>query len=252
MIGAYDGSRRFDFGYNAFTSVLDNEVFFHSLDLGFAFSSGYTAQHRIIDAFTPYILNPKNNVEGDGTNIYFNGLSINNEQAGQFTEMEDAPFNLGADISGNRNHDGKVAEIIIYDGRNSNAKRRRIQSYLAIKYGVTLDQTTSMTNRHYYNAAGDVVWDAQRNQAYANDIAGIAKEAASCLEQAKSKSQNQDAILRIGGPADLDEGAFFIWGNNGEPLTDLGTVEAPQGFFCIGSGLAGAGNRRSGRPGNCF
>lgn len=233
LLGAEAGGTRFDFGYNGFTFALDNELLFHSIDFGVSYSSGLTSDRRIIDSFFPYIANPKDKEAGDGTEIYFNGLPIANASSGTFTSLEADAFTLGASISGSRAYNGSIAEVIVYDRRNSAEDRRRIQSYLALKYGITLDQTAANeTDRHYYDSAGDIIWDARRNRDYAEDIAGIGRDAGSCWLQAKSQSQNPDGILRIGA-ADISEGAFLVWGNSGEPLTESALDGGPAGFLTL-------------------
>jgi hypothetical protein len=124
--------------------------------------------------------------------------------------------------------------MIAYDTPQSDTQRRRIQSYLAIKYGITLDQTISdFLERHYYNSAGDIIWNARSNQGFAQNIAGIGLDAGSCLTQIQSRSQNPEGILRIGRASDHDDGEFLVWGNNGQAITTYGSTDAPNGFIAL-------------------
>jgi len=50
-----------------------------------------------------------------------------------------------------------VAELIAYSGTLTPTNINRIESYLAIKYGITLDQSTA-TNYVYSN--GSIIWNA--------------------------------------------------------------------------------------------
>lgn len=61
---------------------------------------------------------------------------------------------------------GNIAEVILYDVANSTATdRQKIRSYLAVKYGQTLDQTTPY---NYIASDGSTIWDATsgNNPAY--------------------------------------------------------------------------------------
>jgi hypothetical protein len=55
-------------------------------------------------------------------------------------------YETGLDVSTSRitsrSWKGDIAEIIFYADSLSDAERQRIESYLALKYGMTLDQTT--------------------------------------------------------------------------------------------------------------
>jgi len=99
---------------------------------------------------------------------------------------------------------------------------QRIESYLAIKYGITLDQGTP-TN--YLASDASVIWDATANATYSNDIAGIGQDVLSALTQKQSKSVNTGAIVTIGlGSIDATNAAnanifaadkdFLVWGND--------------------------------------
>ncbi|MFN4947020.1 MAG: beta strand repeat-containing protein, partial [Chryseotalea sp.] len=105
-----------------------------------------------------------------------------------------------------------VAEVIQYD-RDLNADELvRVQSYMAIKYGVTLSQTTP-TN--YVASDGTILWNATDNANYATDLAGIGLDQASALSQIRSQSINANSIVAIdkGGPfaSNLD---FIMWGSD--------------------------------------
>lgn len=63
--------------------------------------------------------------------------------------------------------------------------RNQVESYLAIKYGITLDQTTA-TNYVYSN--GSIIWNAASAGVYKNNIAGIGRDDSSGLSQLRSQS----------------------------------------------------------------
>ena len=55
---------------------------------------------------------------------------------------------------------GTVAEVIAYDAGLDATSRSRIESYLAVKYGTTLDQASP---QNYVSSDGTVIWDATAN-----------------------------------------------------------------------------------------
>lgn len=92
---------------------------------------------------------------------------------------------------GMNGNDG-VAEMIIYNTEVTSAVRNQIESYLAVKYGLTLDQTTG---RNYINSSGIVTWDALQNSGYNKDIFGLGRDTTTTLDQRISKSSNSNADL---------------------------------------------------------
>ena len=111
-------------------------------------------------------------------------------------------------------YNGRIAEIIIYGSSGlGDADVNKVESYLAIKYGITLDQTTA-TN--YTNSSGTVTWTAASNSSHNNDIAGIGKDNESDMLQSTSSSINDDAIVTIGfiSSSSVLDGDFLVWGND--------------------------------------
>lgn len=155
-----------------------------------------------------------------GTNIEFGGSDGN-------TQYDD-----GTNSSTN-SFEGEISELI-YCNEPSNftlSQRNRIESYLAVKYGITLDQSTAID---YVNSAGSVIFDATNNASiggyleYNDDIAGIGRDDGSELDQRKSKSENANSIVTIdhGGEFTADN-TFLIWGNDNAAVTDTETMDVP-------------------------
>ena len=102
----------------------------------------------------------------------------------------------------------------------SAVNRNRAESYLAVKSGITLDQSVA-TN--YNSSGGVVIYNATgTHNSYRNDIAGIGIDNGSALNQPRSKSVNSDAIVTMSTPSAMATGEFLIWGNDND---DDGTVE---------------------------
>jgi len=129
------------------------------------------------------------------------------------------------------------AELIIYKRALSIAEMNQVESYMAIKYGVTLGINGPSLN--YNSSGGNVIWNATLNAGYNFDIAGISRDDLTGQDQRKSKSINQlggidSDILTIANstnfPNPLAVGSdmsHFIWGNNNAPKNMNDTTNFP-------------------------
>jgi uncharacterized repeat protein (TIGR01451 family) len=87
---------------------------------------------------------------------------------------------------------GDIAEIVFFNAQQTN--RDRAQSYLAIKYGITLGTTANLVS--YKNSAGTILWTG--DAVYQNNITGIGRDDVSCLNQKQSKSVNTTGLITVG------------------------------------------------------
>ena len=126
--------------------------------------------------------------------------------------------------------------MIVYDGIPSETEEDQIQSYLAIKYGITLD------GEDYTDSDGStIIWDYSTYGSYHYDIAGIGRDDNQGLNQKQSKSLNSDAIVTMGTEAigttnagistALTDGTYLLWGNDNASLSDIKRDELPTGYF---------------------
>ncbi len=139
-------------------------------------------------------------------------------------------------------YNGKIGEVIGYTSSLSSADVQKVNSYLAIKYGISLDQTSPLD---YLASDGTVIWDATASTDYKTDIFGIGRDDASGLNQKVSKSVNDGSILTLALDADFtsannDAGRtaehtndlqFLTVANNAAALTVQETeLDAATGF----------------------
>lgn len=90
---------------------------------------------------------------------------------------------------------GNLGETIIYGSGNLTAtERRRVDSYLAIKYGITLGQ---LNTDHYLSTDGSIVWNGAFNTVYNNNIFGLSRDDIEAFDQKVSKSVNAGTILTV-------------------------------------------------------
>lgn len=91
---------------------------------------------------------------------------------------------------------GMMAETILYNHKLSDEDRKKVNSYLALKYGLTLkDEFGQPTD--YVDSAGNLMWSKENIGNYAYRITGIGKDTASGLEQRQSKSEESGALVTI-------------------------------------------------------
>jgi len=140
-----------------------------------------------VQANTPYIIASAFNNTNSGGQIYNmqNGASLNTRSGNTALSVGNNLF-LGGNGSGEYIL-GAIPELIGYNAYVSNTTDiQKINTYLAVKYGVTLGTTVSTVN--YLNSSGNVIWTGDTT--YQNNIAGIARDDASALNQKQSQSVN--------------------------------------------------------------
>ena len=129
-----------------------------------------------------------------------------------------------------------VMEAILWDRNLSLAERKRVETYLAIKYGITLGfNGTSMD--YISPTTGNVIWSNTSNAGFNSDIAGLGRSDVSGLSQLKSHSTNgpnsgdfNDILTVSNGtnfntPSSLSsDDSYFIWGHNGGATNNTGTI----------------------------
>ena len=172
---------------------------------------------------------------GPGTNekyITKNNVSIDDRAGTSYAKGNGDGFYIGSNASGASEWLGNMAELIILNTIPTAAEEDQIQSYLAIKYGITLSAMD------YLSANGTVVWDNSTYSAYHYDIAGIGRDDLGNLLQKQSKSSNSDAIVTMSTEAvaatnaanstTLTDGAYLLWGNNNS--TSNAYDDLPAGY----------------------
>ncbi|TXE18508.1 choice-of-anchor D domain-containing protein [Psychroserpens burtonensis] len=201
------------------------------------------------------IVNIRQNTADTDMELYFNANQVGNEtnDISKYKMINNGRFWLGRSQYWNGSFDGRIAEVITYGARQSDVnltqERNRVQSYLAIKYGITLG--VNGTTQDYVNSDGNVIWDQSTDSGVYNyDIAGIGRDDASELNQKQSRSVNDDfdgadpitsrtqGILTMGlndiyntnrdhissNPTTFDDKQFLVWGNNGANLNLAATT----------------------------
>ena len=88
-----------------------------------------------------------------------------------------------------------ICESIVYSRMLSNRERQKIDTYLALKYGGTLDQTAPSS---YVSSDGRVVWDAVTNAEFSHHIFGLCNDTISNLYSSETTSAEDINLLKVG------------------------------------------------------
>jgi hypothetical protein len=130
-------------------------------------------------------------------------------------------------------YDGEIAEIFyVRNLEVTHDELNRIQSYFAIKYGLTLNMpnftsTPTVDERNYRLSDGTVIWNFSTNSTYHNQVAGIARDDAGSLTKTKSKSTDAPSIVAIESGA-LGDKNSLVWGNDGAATSS--STNTPTGW----------------------
>lgn len=234
--GASDEFGAFAFG--SVTGAFTGEVVTHAIGgTGTRWRRGISSTNiSQINSGQTYLFGIRDNASSaTSTNMFVDGLEQANLNSGTFLTSVDQDYEVGSYTAANAfittgHFDGQIAELISYSVFPTDAEHNRIQSYLAVKYGITLDNSGGGTAGDYTSAGSTTIWDASDYSTYHNDVAGIGRDDASCLNQKQSKSENSGSIVAIGlGGIETNNAAnsnsfgtddtFMLWGNDGDFAT---------------------------------
>lgn len=149
------------------------------------------------------------------------------------SQNTDGEFVIGDNTSFKTEFD--IAEIIIYPTILSDADRLKVESYLAIKYGISLGDNNDA--KDYISSTNTSLWIA--NNTFKYNIFGIGKDDGSGLNQTSSNSINSGSgngtsqsgkgNIVISNPSSLDNNDFLLIGNdNGTLLAQTNDLPASE------------------------
>ncbi|MBK6995182.1 MAG: hypothetical protein IPH31_09730, partial [Lewinellaceae bacterium] len=211
-----------------------NDHIYHDAPYGHRFYTNFTTQGGKYGV--------PNIIAGERTptnmSIRTNGKVIN--QAGNYTGTftSHTTLNYVGAVHGLATTGGSgVAEVIVY--RDASALTttdvQKIESYLALKYGITLDQTSAT---HYLASDGTKMWDATDNAAFRYNIAGLGRDDCQVLHQKQSKSVNPGQFIAMATGNSLatsnqanltgitTNNSYLTWGDNNAGITTMVSVSS--------------------------
>tara|TARA_R110001592_G_scaffold78715_6_gene235933 strand:- start:46 stop:4989 length:4944 start_codon:yes stop_codon:yes gene_type:complete len=224
-------------GFGDYSSLLTNETLSYNQNVPGGVSYNVEAETGSSSYSNAGIINVRNDVAVSPTKqeILYNSnpLLTTNVSKGAFTNIVGSKYWIGKNQDGPANLNGRVAEIFTFAKRVNDTDRQKIESYLAIKYGITLGPSREAT-KDYINSFDSIVWNVSDNVGFNYDVAGIGKDSISDLYQKQSKSVNTPNEVTMGiwglfdtnnkNPNDFSsDGDFLVWGNNNGPYTGTST-----------------------------
>ncbi|MEL6652945.1 MAG: hypothetical protein AAFQ87_19255, partial [Bacteroidota bacterium] len=126
------------------------------------------------------------------------------------------------DGSGNDNQTsnhwkGELAELIVFDTLLWVEGRQRVESYLAIKYGLSIPPTSHLYYEHSSHPYQQV---------------GLAQDSSQSLAQYQSRSVLGGSVLSLHAPNPLDEQTFVVLGHNGQSAANsAASTDVPLGML---------------------
>ncbi|WP_128330383.1 hypothetical protein [Apibacter sp. HY039] len=134
---------------------------------------------------------------------------------------------------------GNLQEIIVVSGdagvQMTDLQLLKINSYLAVKYGITLDPSSQP---NYISSDGTVIWNGSTNTGYQNNIFGIGRDDNSSLYQKQSSSYDKDIMtvfvgneiqnLNIDNTGTINNEEFLMFGSNSADGESLSSYDYKQ------------------------
>ena len=202
------------------------------------------------------ILNVKYDAVSGQSAIFKNGIRIDNVTGHAFdqgsgtiteelnyTDVDNTTYALGVGritIGGtpyDSHFNGKITEFFSYSEPNALNDQLKIQSYLALKNGITLHDINSVTevrlgDENYIDSSENIIWNTVSNTGFNYDIAGIGRDDSAELNQKQSTSSNPGSIITMGltdvynsnlenvttNSDTFSNQNFLIWGNDNRPF----------------------------------
>ena len=132
-------------------------------------------------------------------------------------------FLIGSKTIEDKWFEGGVAEIVLYDRLISREQRRKVESYLSLKYGVSLADSLD-----YYSSDGTKIWEYSKEGNFNNRLTAIGKDVEGGLNQKQSHNLHDDfsLTLAVGGQskmnksntAEINDKSFLMWADDNKTI----------------------------------
>jgi hypothetical protein len=172
------------------------------------------------------------------------GRDYVNDKAGNITNCSRNVANVNVRIGagGGASQDiystQNMGEVIAYEAALSDADQRKVDSYLAIKYGLTLDNSEGGNHGDYEATDATLLWDASLAPSYQNDIISLGRDDGQALLQKQSHTLDDSVRVYLNSLEqrnELNTGSFsndisylIIGSNDGTMCDNRGaTTEVP-------------------------
>ncbi len=177
------------------------------------------------------------NTNGTTDSLILNGLAEAVQSSTVLNPSEGGQLQLGGNYSASSTaFKGHISEIIYFDSHLTLSDRRRVESYLALKYGITLGNTSNPVT---YIASDLSTKPWVGNAIYQNNVAGIGRDDNAGLNQKQSTSVNINSLVTMSlGTIEASNAenlnsfsankSFLVWGDDNQALSSTDITDLPQ------------------------
>lgn len=165
-----------------------------------------------------------------GIDDFNDSLRINRPQVGSkiltFTK-NDNNHKINPIVFLNKRTDNSllIPEILVFNTNLSVIDKQKIETYLSIKYGITIND---ISEKNYISSGNQIIWDSKKNKNYNFRITGIGRDDLFGLYQKQSaNAEDKHIIISLGqlqvinnqNNSSISQGSFLLWGDNNQALT---------------------------------
>lgn len=165
-----------------------------------------------------------------GIDDFTDSLRINSPQVGSkilaFTK-NDNNHKINPIVFLNKKTDKKllIPEILVFNTNLSTIDKQKVETYLSIKYGITIND---ISEKNYVSSGNEIIWDSKKNKNYNFRITGIGRDNLFGLYQKQSKNSEDDhLVISLGqvqltnkqNNSTLNQSSYMLWGDNNQDLT---------------------------------
>lgn len=195
----------------------------------------------------PLILNARINGTRTGIDLFLDGINLGitldpsllqEANPDRFKTILNSRFWLGRSEHFGPSFTGDILEIMSFSNVKSDTDRKRLESYLAVKHGITLglfplpELGLSHVPGEYYDSNGTALWNTTLDNGFTNNVTGIGRDDCLLLNQKQSKSVDPNTFITVGlgnlYPTNMDNpntfqstGDFLMWGSTASTLSAL-------------------------------
>ncbi|HBV14811.1 hypothetical protein [Chryseobacterium carnipullorum] len=165
-----------------------------------------------------------------GIDDFTDSLRINSPRIGSkivaFTK-NDHNHKINPIVFLNKRTDKKllIPEILVFDTNLSTTDKQKVETYLSIKYGITIND---ISEKNYISSGNEIVWDSKKNKNYNFRITGIGRDELFGLYQKQSQNSEDDhLVISLGqvkatnkqNNSTLNHSSYLLWGDNNQTLS---------------------------------
>ena len=159
-------------------------------------------------------------------------------------------FLIGSKVVDDQWYEGGVAEIVLYDRLISKKQRQKVESYLSLKYGISLADSLD-----YFSSDGEKIWEFKNEGKFTKRLTGIGRDEQGGLNQKQSTNLHDDFNLTIAlgslnklnrdNKSAINDKSYILWADNDKSIDltkqnfeslEIQTLERNWKFTTLGKG----------------